>query len=116
MINRKTIAPLLLSAMIAQPALAGPSSQHLGASSTHLAEASAHAGLASVKGVAVIAASPLVFLGASAQASGDAGAALQAYATEPLILGHEVVPAEKALKTLPTPAEQMQKSPANNKK
>lgn len=112
--SRSTRAPaaalvtLLAALSFSAAAVAGPSAQHTGAASSHASAASAHAGTAVVKGVAAVAATPLIVVGASGMASAVAGSALYDYASEPLKIGHEVIhTAPPNAKTTPTPAEEM---------
>jgi len=106
--NTLILAALLTTCSFCTSAIAGPSAQHLGAASTHSAAASAHAGTAVVKGLAAVAATPLIAVGAAGIASAAAGSTLHDFANEPLRIGHEVLhtnPNDK--RTTPDPAEQM---------
>ncbi len=117
--NALALATLLAASTLTSPAIAGPSAQHLSAASTHSAAASVHAGTAVVKGVAAVAATPLIAVGASGMASAVAGSELHKYANEPLRVGHEVLHSNpgnssgtvgtKTINkpTTPNPAEQM---------
>jgi len=111
MFNFKNIQSILLATLlsagtISTNAMAGPSSQHVGAASTHSAHASAHVGAAAVKGVSAVAAAPPIAVGSVGLASAAAGSALHEFANQPLPVGHEIV---HTAPTTPSPADQMAK-------